>query len=127
MIFSVLLSGAEAGGAEVGIGGAGVGGGADVGGLGASTETLLLSLDVPLVSWWLFSCGSGRVAERFASASLSEDGATGGAGGAPIGGPVVLTPPLTDSDLKNSSRLLCNWKNKRNKISDEVNLFQTSK
>lgn len=51
MIFSVLLSGAEAGGAEVGIGGAGVGGGADVGGLGASTETLLLSLDVPLVSW----------------------------------------------------------------------------
>lgn len=112
MIFSVLLRGAVAGGADVGTGGAGVGGGADVGGLGgASTETLLLSFAVPLVSWWLFSCGSGSVAERFARASLRAEGATGGAGGAPIGGPVALTPPpLTESDLKNSSRLLCNWK-----------------
>lgn len=108
-MFSVLLRGAGAGGAEVGTGGAGVGGGADMGGLGASTDTLLLSFGaVPLVSWWLFSCGSGRVAERLASASLRAEGATGGAGGAPIGGPVALTPPLTDSDLKNSSRLLCN-------------------
>lgn len=107
-MFSVLLrGGGAAGGADVGTGGAGVGGGAEFGGLEASTETLLLSLlTVPLESWWLFSSWSGSVVARLASASLSTEG---GAGGAPIGGPVALTPPpLTESDLKNNSRLLCN-------------------
>lgn len=110
MMFSVLLSGAGAdGGADVGTGGAGVGGGAVVGGLALSTDALLLSLAVPLASWWLFSWGSGSVADRFARASLRAEGASGGTGGAPVGGPVAPPPPpLTDSDLKNSSRLLCN-------------------
>lgn len=102
-----------AGGAEVGTGGAGIWGGiAAV--FPASTDTLLLSLEagaVPFGSWWVFSCWSGSVAERFESASLRAEGATGGAGGAAVGRPVALTPPpLTVSDLKNSSRLLCNCK-----------------
>lgn len=52
IIFSVLLSGGgPPGGADVGTGGAGVGGGAELGGLDASTDTLLLSLlTVPLDS-----------------------------------------------------------------------------
>lgn len=109
-MFSVLLSGAgPLGGAVVGTGGAGVGGGAELGGLLLSTDTLLLSLlRVPLDSWWLFSSWSGSVAARLASASFN---AEGGAGGAPDGGPDALTPPpLTESDLKNNSRLLCSWK-----------------
>lgn len=106
IIFSVLRNGAGAGGAETGTGGAGVGGGATLGGLAASTDTLLLSFAVPLDSWWLFSSWSGSVVARLARASFSEDG---GAGGAAIGAPAALTlPPLTESDLKNNSRLLCN-------------------
>lgn len=107
-MFSVLLSGAGApGGAVVGTGGAALAGGAAD--LAESTDALLLSLAVgtaPLASWW-FSWESGSVAERLESDSLSAEGASGGAGGAELGGP-VLTPPLTESDLKNSSRLLCN-------------------
>lgn len=115
LMLSVLLRGGGApGGAEMGKGGAGVAGGAALFVLGTSMEALLVSLAVvavPFGSWWLFSCGSGSVAERLASASLSAEGASGGAGGAALGGPVALTPPLlTVSDLKNSSRLLCNWK-----------------
>lgn len=113
-MLSVLLRGGGApGGAEMGKGGAVVVGGAALFVLGTSMEALLVSLAVavPFGSWWLFSCGSGSVAERLASASLSAEGASGGAGGAELGGPVALTPPLlTVSDLKNSSRLLCNWK-----------------
>ena len=92
----------------MGTGGAGVGGGAALGGLATSSEALLVNLGgrVPFDSWWLFSWGSGSVALRLASASLSADG---GAGGAALGGP-ALTPLLIVSDLKNSSRLLCNWK-----------------
>lgn len=89
------------GGAVVGGGGAGICGGAV---LPVSSELLIL---IPLGSWWLFSRASGKVADLLASASLSADGATGGAGGAPLGRPAL---PLTDSDLKNSSRLLCNCK-----------------
>lgn len=111
-IFSVLRKGGGAlGGAVVGMVGAGVGGGATLGGFAASTDTLLLSLAVPFDSWWLFSSWSGSVVARFASASLSEEG---GAGGAAVGGPVPLTPPaLTESDLKNNSRLLCNCKERK--------------
>lgn len=112
IIFSVLLNGALIeGGAIVGTGGAGICGGIeDV--LPTSTDTLLLSLTadaVPLGSWWLFSGGSGNVAERLDRASLRAEGAIGGTGGAVFGRLVALTPPpLTVSDLKNSSRLLCN-------------------
>lgn len=107
MMFSVDLRGVgAAGGPVAGTGGAAVGG-TEPGSFGPSTDTLLLSFAVgavPFASWWLFSRGSGSVADRFANASFSADG---GAGGAPSGGPVELTP-LTVSDLKNSSRLLCN-------------------
>lgn len=108
-MFSVLLS-TEPAGPELGTGGAGFDGGPEPGNFGAlSTDALLLSFAFcagPFGSWWLFSSASGRVAERLARASFS---VVGGAGGADIGGPVALTP-LTVSDLKNSSRLLCNWK-----------------
>lgn len=110
-MFSVLLSGTGCeGGAAAGGPEAGTGGGCELGSLDPSTDTLLLSFAggggaVPLASWW-FSRASGSVAARLASASLS---AEGGAGGGPLGGPDP-PPPLTVSDLKNSSRLLCNWK-----------------
>lgn len=105
--FSVLLRGALAGGL-VGSGGAGALGGAITCDLADSTDELFVSLAVPFVSKW-FSVSAGSVAARFASASLREPaGASGGAGGALLGGPVAVAPPPTESDLKNSSRLLCN-------------------
>lgn len=107
ILFSAFLSECKAGGGADGGAGAGANGDT-VATFEPSTETLLLSFAIR-DSWWLFSAPSGRVAERLARASFIADGLTGGAGGAALGGPGAVTPPLTESDLKNSSRLLCNW------------------